>query len=215
MTVYWILLIIVAFVAYCMGSLSTLSIASVLVYRKNLRKLGRGNIWLSNFRRIYGWKGLVTLLLLEMLKDLLPILLGGLLLGIKEQALVGRAFAGFCLIMGRLWPVFNRFKGSYGIGCLIVAAFGVNAALGGAALVFFAGLLWYKRSMSLACAVAVLLFMAASLVIIDENLVMTLCLFMGTIIIIRLMPKLVLMFKGQEPKLSFKEDISYKFDEKF
>ena len=215
MTVYWILLIITAFFAYCMGSLSTISIASVIIYKKNLRRLGSSNVWLSNFRRIYGWKGFVTLLLTELIKNLLPILLGGLLLGFKDQALVGRAFAGFCIVLGRLWPVFNRFRGSYGIGALIVAAMGVKVSLGIVALVVYAGFLLYKRSMSLACLLSAVSFLLLSAVLIDENIVMLLCIFISLMVIIRLVPKLMLFFKGLEPKLSFKEDISWKFDQKF
>ena len=62
---YYLLLIISAIIAYAFGSLSTLTIASLYVYRKNLRKLGKGNTWFSNFRRIYGLGGLLTLLLVR------------------------------------------------------------------------------------------------------------------------------------------------------
>ena len=80
---YYLLLIISAIIAYAFGSLSTLTIASLYVYKKNLRKLGKGNTWFSNFRRIYGLGGLLTLLLVELVKDIVPIIIGGLLLSIK------------------------------------------------------------------------------------------------------------------------------------
>ena len=81
MIVYWILLLITAFIAYCMGSLDSVVLASNFVFRRDLRKLGKGNIAFSNFRRIFGPKGFVKLLLVELVKDLLPILIGGWLLG--------------------------------------------------------------------------------------------------------------------------------------
>ena len=70
--------------------------------------------------------GFVKLLLVELVRDILPILIGGLLMGIKGQAAVGRAFAGFCLVMGRLYPVFYDLKGSHAIICMLVVMAFVN-----------------------------------------------------------------------------------------
>ena len=128
MIAYWILLLITAFFAYTIGSISTQRMASQLVFRRNLRRLGRGNVWLSNFRRIYGIPGFLKLLAVEVVKDLLPILLGGLLLSLKGHADAGRAFAGFCLMMGRMYPVFNRFRGGHGSVALVVAILCVDAS---------------------------------------------------------------------------------------
>ena len=120
MTVYILLLIPTAFFAYMFGGLDTMVLASNFVFRRGLWKLGRGNVWLSNFRRIYGVGGCVKLLLVELVKDLIPIFIGGILLGIKGHAEAGRAFAGFCLTLGRLYPIYYDFKGSHASICLIV-----------------------------------------------------------------------------------------------
>ena len=215
MTFYWIFLILIAIISYCAGSVSTLNIASVFVYRKNLRLLGTGNVWLSNFRIIFGKKVIISLFLIEIIKDLLPLLIAGWILGIKEQAELGRAFAGFCLVFGRLFPVFNRFKGSYASLALIVAGFCVRPSIGAFILIVFGGLMWFKRSISLATAVEAFLFIAVSMVLVENSLIMTLCIFTGTLTLIRDLPKLMNFFRGGEEKLSFKEDISYKFDQKF
>ena len=69
MTVYMLLLIPTAFFAYMSGGLDTMVLASNFVFRRGLWKLGRGNVWLSNFRRIYGTGGFVKLLLVELVKD--------------------------------------------------------------------------------------------------------------------------------------------------
>ena len=102
MIVYWLLLLPTALVAYIFGSMDTMVLASNFVFRQNLRRLGQGNRWLSNFRRLYGIPASLGLALVEVIKDLLPILIGGWLLGIKGHADVGRAFACFCLVLGRL-----------------------------------------------------------------------------------------------------------------
>ena len=91
MIVYWIVLLIIAFLAYCIGSISTLRVASRFVFRRNLRRLGTGSAWISNFRRLYGWWGFARLLLTEAVKDLIPILIGAGLLAVKHHAAVGAA----------------------------------------------------------------------------------------------------------------------------
>ncbi len=215
MIFYWIFLILIGALAYIMGSLSTIRIASVFIYHRDLRRLGQGNIWLSNFHRIYGIGGIITLFIVEILKNLLPVLIGGWILGAKDQAVLGRAFAGFCLVLGRLWPVFNRFKGSYASLCLAVTAICVRPAVGAISLVMFALLLWFKRYMSIATLAEVLVFVALSMIVIDDSIVMTLCILTGLLVIVKLVPKIILLIQGEEEKLSFKEDISYKFDQKF
>lgn len=215
MIFYWIFLILIAALAYVMGSLSTLRIASLFIYHRDLRRLGRGNTWFSNFRRIYGMGGIITLFAIEIIKDLLPVLIGGWILGIKEQAVLGRAFAGFCLVLGRLWPVFNRFKGSYASLCIAVTAFCVRPSIGAISLFMFVLLLGVKRYMSLATFVETITFVALSMVLVDESIVMTLCILTGLLVIVKLVPNFGRLLRGEEEKLSFVEDISYKFDQKF
>ena len=110
---YWILLLIIAFIAYNFGSISTLNIASVFVFHRDLHRIGKKSMFISNFRRLFGYTGFLKLLLVELIRDFVPILLGGILMSFKEHADIGMAFAGFCLVLGRLFPVFNRFRGSY------------------------------------------------------------------------------------------------------
>ena len=140
--IYTVLLIIIAVIAYGIGSMSSVVIASNYVFHVNLRRLGTGSSALSNFRRIYGAKGFVKLLLVELVRDILPILIGGLLMGIKGQAAVGRAFAGFCLVMGRLYPVFYDLKGSHAIICMLVVMAFVNFSGALAVLLFVVLGIW-------------------------------------------------------------------------
>ena len=118
MIVYWILLLLTAFVAYVFGSVSTLTIASVYVFHRDLHRIGKKRMFLSNFRRLFGYKGFAKLLGVELARDFIPLLIGAVLLSIRGHGTVGAAFAGFCLTLGRLFPVFNRFRGSYATVCM-------------------------------------------------------------------------------------------------
>ena len=215
MIVYWLLLLPTALVAYVFGSMDTMVLASNFVFRQNLRRLGQGNRWLSNFRRLYGIPGFIKLALVEVIKDLLPILIGGWLLGIKGHAEVGRAFACFCLVLGRLYPVFYNFKGSHAGIALVVGAFTLNSSVGGAALVVLALVTWFGRYLSLGAVAAAAVAMMVSVLVVDGDLVLRLLVFSAGLILFRHIPALIRIVQGREFRFSLEEDITYKLDERF
>lgn len=215
MIVYWLLLLPIALVAYVFGSMDTMVLASNFVFRQNLRRLGQGNRWLSNFRRLYGIPGFIKLALVEVIKDLLPILIGGWLLGIKGHADVGRAFACFCLVLGRLYPVFYDFKGSHAGIALVVGAFTLNSSVGGAALVVLALVTWFGRYLSLGAVAAAAVAMMVSVLVVDGDLVLRLLAFSAGLILFRHIPALIRIVQGREFRFSLEEDITYKLDERF
>ena len=215
MIVYWLLLLPTALVAYVFGSMDTMVLASNFVFRQNLRRLGQGNRWLSNFRRLYGIPGFIKLALVEVIKDLLPILIGGWLLGIKGHADVGRAFACFCLVLGRLYPVFYDFKGSHAGIALVVGAFTLSSSVGGAALVVLALVTWFGRYLSLGAVAAAAVAMMVSVLVVDGDLVLRLLVFSAGLILFRHIPALIRIVQGREFRFSLEEDITYKLDERF
>ena len=215
MIVYWLLLLPTALVAYLFGSMDSLVLASNFVFRQNLRRLGEGNRWLSNFRRIYGIPGFIKLLLVEIIKDLLPILIGGWLLGIKGHADVGRAFACFCLVLGRLYPVFYDFRGGHAGIALVIGAFTLNSSVGGAALVILALVTWFSRYLSLGAVAAAAVAMMVSVLVVDEDLILRLLVFAAGLILFKPVPALIRIVQGREFRFSLEEDITYKLDERF
>ena len=215
MIVYWLLLLPTALLAYVFGSMDTMVLASNFVFRQNLRRLGQGNRWLSNFRRLYGIPGFIKLALVEVIKDLLPILIGGWLLGIKGHADVGRAFACFCLVLGRLYPVFYDFKGSHAGIALVVGAFTLNSSVGGAALVALALVTWFGRYLSLGAVAAAAVAMMVSVLVVDGDLVLRLLVFSAGLILFKHIPALIRIVQGREFRFSREEDITYKLDERF
>ena len=215
MIAYWLLLLPTALVAYVFGSMDTMVLASNFVFRQNLRRLGHGNRWLSNFRRLYGIPGFIKLALVEVIKDLLPILIGGWLLGIKGHADVGRAFACFCLVLGRLYPVFYDFKGSHAGIALVVGAFTLNSSVGGAALVILALVTWFGRYLSLGAVAAAAVAMMVSVLVVDGDLVLRLLVFSAGLILFKHIPALIRIVQGREFRFSLEEDITYKLDERF
>ena len=215
MILNWILLLLAAALAYFFGSLSTRRVASRYVFHRDLTKLGRGNVWLSNFRRLFGPLGFVKLALVEILKDLLPLGVGALLIAIRGRSDLGVAFAGFCLMMGRLWPVFNRYRGGHGCfaliltGLLLEPSVGVLAALG-----IIIGI-WIFKSLTVGAVLGALAMAAVAVMVVESRLVLILTALICLLVLLHHIPGLRRVFRGEEEKLSRVQDISYKFDEDF
>lgn len=213
----WILLLLTAFIAYTVGSVGTLRVASRYVFHRDLEKLGRGNVWLSNFRRLYGPVGYLKLGLVEIVKDLVPLLIGALLIGIRGRSDIGRAFAGFCLMMGRLWPVFNRFRGSHGCMALILTGLVLDPTLGITAAIGVLAGIWLGKSFTIGALVGAISLAAVAVMVLEDpqRMVLILLALIALLVLVHHIPSLIRIFRRQEEKLSRVEDISYKFDEKF
>lgn len=215
MIVYILLLLIVAAIAYFFGSVSTVVIASNYVFHRNLYRLGRGNAFISNFRRVYGGKGIVKLLLVELVRDIVPILIGGLLLGFKGHAEVGRAFAGFCLVIGRLYSVFYDMKGSSATFCIVVMGLFIDSSAGIAAGVMAAAVTLLSRYVSIGAVVGAVTLAITSALVVEDNLIIRLAIYTAIIVVFKHLPAISRVMNGKEERLSFKEDLTYKLDQKF
>ena len=212
---YWILLLIIAFIAYNFGSISTLSIASVFVFHKDLHHIGKKRMFISNFRRLFGYKGFIKLLLVELVRDFIPILLGGLLMSIKEHADIGFAFAGFCLVLGRLFPVYNNFRGSHASVCLAATMLCADLSLGIATFLAVGLVTWFSRYLSLGAIAGALVSILVSILVIDDSLLRMLLILTAAIVLLKNIPALRRIPQKTEMRMSLEEDISYKFDQKF
>lgn len=86
-----------------------------VVYRKDIRQHGSGNVGARNAGRLYGKKAFVITFLGDALKGSLIILIGRYLGFSEPIQLIGLSFA----IIGHLKPVTLKFKGGKGISTFI------------------------------------------------------------------------------------------------
>lgn len=177
-------------------------------------RIGKRNAWISNFRRRYGIPGFLKLLAVEVIKNALPIFLGGLLMG-SENRTLGYAFAGFCVTLGSLFPVFNRFRGNHAAVPIILTAMFMRFPLGLTALALSAVIVWVSRYLALSAIVSAAVLFIGAVMTLDGAMITPVCAFLAGIVILKHIPAMIRMSKGTETKLSFEEDISYKFDEDF
>lgn len=213
MSIYWLLLGLTAIIAYLFGSMDTMVLASNFVFHRNLLRLGDHSSWLSNFRRLFGIAGFFKLLAVEVIKDAIPILIGSLLLGIRAHADVGAAFAGFVLVLGRLFPVFYGFRGSHATVAMIAAGFAAGTSVGAAAMIAAASVIAVTRYLSLGTVVGAIVLVMVTVLAVDDALILRLALFTAALVLLKHIPAMIRFVRGAEPRLSLKEDITYKLDE--
>ena len=213
MSIYWALLLPTAIFAYLVGSLDTLVLASNFVFHRNLRRLGDESVWLSNFYRIYGVKGFAKLLAVELVRDALPLLFGTGMLAIRGHASAGCAFAGFVLVLARLWPAIYGFRGSDASIAFAVAAFAVQPSVGIAAAIIILAVTAVTRYISLGTTVGAVVSLLVAVLVINDSLLPRLTLMTAGLVIVKHIPSIVRILRRTEPRLSYEKDITYKLDE--
>lgn len=215
MILYWFLLLFIAIIAYGIGSISTTVLASNYVFKTRLSRLGRGNLWFSNFKRIYGFKGFIKLLIVELVKDVIPVLIGGLVLSFKGHADVGFVFAGLCMVLGRLYPLFSDFHGCHATVAIALAACFASTSAGIAAAVVGLLVTAIIRYLSLGAVAAAAVAAVVTLLTVDDALIRNLVFISAGLVLFRHIPALLRILRKREERLSYEEDISYKLDEDF
>ena len=211
---YWIFSILTAAIAYFFGSLSTSVLASNFVFCSNLRRLGKGSAWISNFRRVYGVKGFLKLALVELVKDAIPMIVGGRLFAMSGNAEVGHALAAFCLVLGRAYPSPYGFRGSYATAALVIGSMFISFSVGAAVLLICALVTWATRYPALGTLAGGIVLAVAGVLVIENDLAVRLCFFIAVLVLIRTVPAIARITAKKEERLSLEKDISYKFDEK-
>lgn len=118
------------FTAYLLGSISSAIIVCRLMGLPDPRSEGSGNPGATNVLRIGTKKAAAITLFGDLLKGLIPVLVGQLL-GVP---LVILALTGLAAFVGHLFPVFFEFKGGKGVATLLGVLLGINWMLGAAAI---------------------------------------------------------------------------------
>lgn len=146
--------LILAVIAYLLGSVS----ASILISRTrwggDIRKHGSGNAGATNMARIYGLADGVLTLLADFAKALIATYLGQWLLGD-----LGVLIGGLACLIGHCFPVFYHFKGGKGVsvGAAIGLAIHWKVLLVLVVVFFTVALLTKKVSAGSVCAAASLI----------------------------------------------------------
>lgn len=194
------LLILTAVISYCLGNMSGSMILSRYVFRNNAARHSRMESSIPEFYHDYGPLGTVMLVLFDLAKTLLAVLIGGALMGLEDQMLIGRLFAAFCLILGHAYPLLFLFHGGKALLCAGIAVFLIDWRVGLCCWVAYIVVLVFTRYAALG-AVAASAFAAIFMWLFGfsglEGMLALLC---AIIIVLRHAENLVRIIGGTEPR---------------
>lgn len=125
---YWWCYLLVAVVAYLLGSINPAVIITKICTKGkvDIRNEGSGNAGFTNVLRTVGKVPAVITLICDALKCVIAVLLGGLVFSLiasgeiddvvrLEVTNVGKYLAGIFCIIGHSYPLYFRFKGGKGV----------------------------------------------------------------------------------------------------
>ena len=194
-------LILTAIIAYALGSVNGAIVAGRFVFRKDVRKYGSGNAGLTNYYRNFGTPGIVLLVLIDVLKTVAAVLIGGALLSKFDAREVGMLFAGFCTILGHMFPAYYGFRGGKGVLSGVTMAFLVDWRVGLCCFLTFMILLLFTRYVSLGSIVGSALCPVYLWIFGHEKLCIILGALCAVLIVVKHAENIVRLIGGTERRL--------------
>ena len=167
--------IIVAVIAYLIGSVNF----SVLISKKmagfDVREKGSGNAGTTNMLRSVGKKAAAITLICDILKGVvsivIAIIVGNIVKNLDREFLL--QIAGIAVVIGHTFPIFFGFKGGKGVATSLGVLLMSNWQIGLICLVFALVLMVLTRMVSLGSCGAAVLFPVLTLFINQHYTVLT------------------------------------------
>ena len=208
--------IIVAVIAYLIGSINFSIILSKKMAGFDIREKGSGNAGTTNMLRSVGKKAAVITLICDILKGVVSILiavLAGKIIKNLDNALLVQ-LAGIFVIIGHTFPVFFKFKGGKGIATAVGVLLMINWQIGLICLIFALVLMALTKMVSVGSIAAAILF-PILVAFIDQNYIvptsnsnwsyLIVCIIVALLVIFNHRANVQRILNGTENRLSFKK----------
>ena len=164
--------IVIAIIAYLIGSVNFSVILSKKMAGFDVREKGSGNAGTTNMLRSVGKKAAAFTLILDILKGIVAIgiaIITGLIFKNSDKALLVQ-LAALLVVVGHTFPIFFGFNGGKGVATSLGVLLMVNWQIGLICLVFAVILMALTRMVSLGSVGAAILFPILTLFI-DEHFI--------------------------------------------
>ena len=205
--------VVMAIIAYLIGSINFSVIISKKVAGFDVREKGSGNAGSTNMLRSVGKGAAVLTLLCDILKGVVAILIvigiGNLVKDADKGLLV--QIAGVAVVLGHTFPIFFGFKGGKGVATSLGILLMTNWQIGLICLVFALVLMALTQMVSLgSCAAAVLfpvltLFIKEHYIVAEGGNYFIYSVILAVIVLYNHRSNIKRMLNGTENKLSLKK----------
>ena len=122
-------ILIIGIVSYLMGSIPFGFLLTKLFLKKDIRKIGSGNIGATNVLRVGNKTIGYTTLILDVVKAIIPVFY------VKFYFPEFLYISSLCAFLGHVFPIWLKFKGGKGVATYVGILFAINIYFG---LVFIA-----------------------------------------------------------------------------
>lgn len=163
--------IIMAILAYAIGSINFSVIISKKMAGFDVREKGSGNAGSTNVLRTVGKKAALITLVCDILKGVVSVLIAlliGSIAGEKANSAIVVEIAALAVVIGHTFPVFFGFRGGKGVATSLGVILIVNWKIGLICLVFALALMALTRMVSLGSISASVLFAVLTIFIRDS-----------------------------------------------
>ena len=208
--------IIVAIIAYCIGSISFSVIFTKKFAGFDVRQKGSGNAGSTNVLRTAGKKIAILTLICDILKGIIPIWIAILIGNITNADENIKAelvqIAGVFAVIGHTFPVFFGFKGGKGVATSLGVLLIINWQIGLICLVFALVIMAITKMVSIGSVLAAILFPILC-IFINQNYIVEgghfsyiiFGIVMALIVVFNHRENIKRIIDGKENKLSFKK----------
>lgn len=182
--------------AYLMGSLSSAIVLCRLAGLPDPRSQGSGNPGATNVLRFGGKKLAATVLIIDVLKGVIPVVVAHLL-GFDQAWVAATAFAAF---VGHLFPVFFGFKGGKGVATALGGFLALCPLLAGVILATWLAVFALTRISSLSAITAAAFAPVYSVWLLDDVNARWIVLVMAVMLVARHHGNIKRLLAGEESK---------------
>ena len=202
--------VIVAIIAYLIGSINFSVILSKKMAGFDVREKGSGNAGTTNMLRAVGKKAAAITLICDILKGVVAILIAMLIGKMVEEsnsALLVQ-IAGVAVILGHTFPIFFKFKGGKGVATSLGVLIMSNWQIGLICLVFALVLMILTQMVSVGSIAAAILYPVLTLFIPQNYIVsgnyLIYSIILAVLIVFNHRENVKRLLNGTENKISFK-----------
>lgn len=184
-------------IAYLIGSVSSAVLVSRAAGLPDPRRGGSGNPGATNVLRLGGKKAAVAVLIGDIVKGVIPALLGAHF----APSAAAAAAVGFAAFIGHLYPVFLQFKGGKGVATALGVWLGMAPAVGGALIGVWLATALVTRISSLSALVAAVCAVPLAWWLTGRPEYTGLAAAMALLLVWRHRRNIVNLLRGEEPRI--------------